>query len=137
LIYVNHDDWKAFLYRLAYRSQPKPTGYRALLCNGAALTPQSTMAQIAAQELSGDGYSRQVVELPSDGAMASGRWGDEVDLEWTVTAAKNWRYLVIVANATAVVGNTTGVPVVIGTLPAVETIIANSPRELVAGLRIG
>lgn len=133
-----HNDWEAFVFRLIWRSQAKPTSYRAILCSdGAALGAGSAMAAIVAQELSGGGYTRQPVSLPDDGAASSGRWVGETEVSWTLAQSANWRYLVIIANGLAAVGDTSGVPVLICDNQQTEAIVANSPREFQIRLGAG
>jgi hypothetical protein len=125
--------YQEYLFNLEWRTQSRLAGRFFLLCNGGALGPTSTMAEIIAQELNGSGYARQPCS-PGAGGASSGRWVGTAEPEWTLTAATVWSDLVLIIGGTNARGNTQGTPCLLAKLDTPETIVANSPRKIEVSL---
>jgi hypothetical protein len=131
LTFQYHDLWKQYLYQLQYGTAIKPTGFHAMLLGTGVATNSMTLANLVALELTAaDGYTRKTFTPDPTGGLVLGQWVGDAPLSWTVTAAKTWQHLLVIANGASTVGNTTGVPVFIGTLDIPENLIANIPRRL-------
>lgn len=112
--FVRVHQWGQFVSDLLLASAAKPTtnAYRAILCGAGTLSLSSTAADAAALELPAvGGYARQTLSFPTAGAAigTNGGWQRvSAQFGWTPTAALQYRYLAIIANSQAGVGNTSG-----------------------------
>jgi hypothetical protein len=138
LNFVFFDAWETLVDGVLYGATAKPGNYFAILCDDSAvINPTTAIADIVAQELSGDGYTREAVTFQAP-STAGGRRVRLLDnLTWQFTSSKSYRYLVILGNANSTVGNTTGTPMLLGTAPAPVTVPPSTDRTFQITLNTG
>jgi len=89
------------IYEQRYRAASAPSNFTVLLCSGAALDADSTIGDVEAAEISGNGYSRKTVTFPQ-GAWDSTQERYELRGEVTFTATGGpitWDTIVLARNS--------------------------------------
>lgn len=133
MIILTHADWQNFVDGLLFGTQTKPSanGYYLILCNMASPITQSTPKNtIISQELSGDGYVRKNLTGGTLTNVSGNSTRTYPAINYTFTATKSYRYLVLLANAVATPADTTGVIVGIIDEGTDQLIIANQELEI-------
>jgi len=115
---------------------PDSTKFYAILCNSNAITRDMTMAQVIALELpTTNGYSRQKITFATGTYDATDKRYElpNVNINFAANSSGSFQFqtMVIIADATSTVGNTTGNLVGFSTENAAITVLANQTQPFV------
>jgi hypothetical protein len=126
------NSWIEYISKVIFLgiAQPDPAKFYAILCNTNTINRTTTIADIVALELPAtNGYSRQqIIFLPGNYNNPDNRYEQpSADIIFSANNNGNYQFqtVVILANASPLVGNTSGMPVGFYQRGSIITINAN------------